>query len=167
MKIKIRKPPKQGWSKVDIEIENHDIWSADHTLALIILPLLLELKENHNGIPGNFEYVGGEDWQDQQCFDFYTETHNWAFEQSCKNWVNTLDKMIWSFQQIAYSDYESQYHHNSSDITLKTSKDDNGNEITVLDGGKHWFDVEGAQLHEERIQEGLDLFAKYYKSLWT
>jgi hypothetical protein len=31
---------------------------------------------------------------------------------------------------------------------------------------EHWYDGEGHQLHEERIQEGLDLFGKYYRALW-
>jgi hypothetical protein len=32
--------------------------------------------------------------------------------------------------------------------------------------GAHWYDAEGHLLHEERIQEGLELFGKYYRSLW-
>jgi hypothetical protein len=31
---------------------------------------------------------------------------------------------------------------------------------------EHWFDAEGLQLHEDRIQEGLNLFAKYFRALW-
>jgi hypothetical protein len=29
------------------------------------------------------------------------------------------------------------------------------------------FDVEGWKKHEEKIQEGLELFGKYFRSLWT
>jgi hypothetical protein len=32
--------------------------------------------------------------------------------------------------------------------------------------GEHWYDHIGHELHEERIQEGLELFGKYFRSLW-
>jgi hypothetical protein len=31
---------------------------------------------------------------------------------------------------------------------------------------EHWYDHIGHQLHEARIQEGLELFGKYYRNLW-
>jgi hypothetical protein len=31
---------------------------------------------------------------------------------------------------------------------------------------EHWYDRDGHQLHEDRIQEGLDLFGKHFRSLW-
>jgi hypothetical protein len=31
---------------------------------------------------------------------------------------------------------------------------------------EHWYDGVGHLKHEERIKEGLDLFGKYYRSLW-
>jgi hypothetical protein len=30
----------------------------------------------------------------------------------------------------------------------------------------HWTDFNGMRLHQERIQEGLELFGKYYQNLW-
>jgi hypothetical protein len=32
--------------------------------------------------------------------------------------------------------------------------------------GEHWYDIVGHQLHEERIQEGLELFGKHLRDLW-
>jgi len=43
--------------KIQIHIDNYDIWSADHTLALIIHPILLKLKTNKIGSP----YVDDQD----------------------------------------------------------------------------------------------------------
>jgi hypothetical protein len=34
------------------------------------------------------------------------------------------------------------------------------------DPTSHYFDAAGYTLYQDRIQEGLDLFAKYYRSLW-
>jgi hypothetical protein len=77
-----------------------------------------------------------------------------------------MDKMIWSFQQLSLDDYGEKYHHGVMDIAwtetdalgMSTMVDNNPNE--------HWYDVVGHHLHEERIQEGLDLFGKYYRNLW-
>jgi hypothetical protein len=30
----------------------------------------------------------------------------------------------------------------------------------------HWYDAEGHLLHEAKIQEGLELFGKYFRNLW-
>jgi hypothetical protein len=32
--------------------------------------------------------------------------------------------------------------------------------------GEHWYDHVGHALHEDCIQEGLELFGKYYRNLW-
>jgi hypothetical protein len=46
MKIKIGKYPKGcGDRKIDVDIEQFDTWSLDHTLAHIILPALMQLRE--------------------------------------------------------------------------------------------------------------------------
>jgi len=39
---------------------------------------------------------------------------------------------------------------------------------TMEDGPNHTLvtDYDGIRKHEERMQKGFDLFAKYYKNLW-
>ena len=102
MKVKIGKYPKGlGHRKIDIQIDGFDTYSLDHTLAKIIFPALIQLKATKHGVPNDFAMVGGEDYLDQQCFDFYRETHDDAFNIACSRWDDVLDKMIWSFQQIA------------------------------------------------------------------
>ncbi len=59
-------------------------------------------------------------------------------------WAAVLDKMIWSFQEIV---------------------DDNYMEKLRDDGyGREWY--EKVQAHDEKIQEGLNLFGKFYRALW-
>lgn len=178
MKVKIGKYPKHGnRRKVNIQIENFDTWSFDHTLAHIIYPALLQLKATKHGVPSELvNDVGGEDWCPQECFDFYKETHNEAWEIAAKRWDEILDKMIWSFQQLAMDDYDSKYHHGKpefdwieSDKTFPnpiTGKVEKTYQMVDKNPDEHWYDVEGHQLHEERIQEGLELFGKYYRNLW-
>jgi hypothetical protein len=65
---------ENGKRVVDIKIDDYDIWSLDHTLALIIHPCLIKFKENNNGIPGSIE--------------------------SIEQWNEILDKMIKAFGMI-------------------------------------------------------------------
>ena len=170
MKVNITK------RKTQVRIDNSDCWSLDHTLAKIIYPALLHLKEIKQGIPNDIADVGGENFVDQDCFDFYEESHSEAFNRSCEKWDEILDKMIWSFQQLTLEDYSQQYHHGKPEYEFVETEKLYNNPITgklertysMVDKNpsEHWYDSVGHQLHEERIQEGLDLFAKYYRSLW-
>ena len=177
MKAKIGKFPKgNGHRRIDIEIDNFDTWSMDHTLALIIYPMLLQLKATKHGVPSAFVEVGGEDYHDQQSFDFYKETYQESFDKACERWDEVLDKMIWSFQQLAEDDYSDKYHHGEPKFDwVKTDKQfynsitkkmEDTYQMVDKNPEEHWYDIVGHQLHEERIQEGLELFGKYYRNLW-
>lgn len=176
MKVNMSKYLKIGNRKVDITIDNYDTWNLDHTLALIILPALIQLKETKKGVPHDFAEVGGEEYNSQESFDFYKEDVDQLFNQKIKEWDEVLDKMIWSFQQIALEDYDDQYHHGKAEYDWVKSNKKFPNPISgkmeatfqMVDKnpGAHWYDHVGHQLHEDRIQEGLDLFAKYYRNLW-
>ena len=112
MKVNIGKYPNKGTRrKVNVQIDRFDTWSLDHTLATIIYPALIQLKQTKQGIPNDFVDVGGEEYSTQQSFDFYVESHDEAWNEGAKRWDETLDKMIWSFQQIAFEDYGDKYHH--------------------------------------------------------
>ena len=178
MKVNIGKYPKgNGKRKIDVLIERHDTYSMDHTLALIIYPLLIQLKESKQGVPHDVvNDIGGEDYTDQDSFDFYKETHDEAFDKACERWDEILNKMIWSFEQILKDDYDSLYHHGKPKYDWVETDKQYPNPISgkmeptyrMVDKNpdEHWYDVEGHKLHEERIQEGLDLFGKYYRALW-
>ena len=176
MKIKIGNFPNHGEQKIDIQIDSWDTWNLDATLAQIIYPMLVQLKATKHGVPSEFCEVGGEDYSEQDSFDFYKETHDESWEIASKKWDEILDKMIWSFQQLTIDDYNDKYHHGNSEYDWVKSDKTFANPITgkveptwqMVDKNpdEHYFDAEGLQLHEERIQEGLDLFGKFYRSLW-
>lgn len=165
MKISMGKFLKHGERRVDIKIDNFDTWNLDHTMAMILYPALIQLKEVKHGVPSEFAEVGGEDWISQQSFDFYTETNAECFDLGVARWNETLDKMIWSFQQLCLDDYTDKYHHGEMKMGWKETT--NGmSEMVDENPSEHWYDAVGAMLHEERIQEGLALFGKHYRSLW-
>ena len=50
MKVKIGKYRKNDKKRrVEVKIHRYDTWSMDHTLALIIHPMLVQLKEKNHG----------------------------------------------------------------------------------------------------------------------
>ena len=97
MNIKIGKFPNHyfwhGWlyklfgyspkQRVKIKIHKWDTWSMDHTLAPIILPMLVQLKATNHGYPADL-----------------TE----------KKWDSIMDEMIWAFEQKCRDDWESDYY---------------------------------------------------------
>lgn len=176
MKVNIGNFSPRNGQKIDVRIDYWDTFGLDHTLAHIILPALIQLRASKHGIPCEFGDVGGEQYGSQSSFDFYQETYNEAFSEGAKRWDVIMDKMIWSFQQIAVCDYDDQYHHGKPRYSWKKTGEKILNPLTgnmeetsqMIDEnpGEHWFDADGQMLHEERIQEGLDLFGKYYRNLW-
>ena len=158
MKVHIGNPVNNsGDRKISIDVNEDDVWNMDTQLAMIIFPMLLQLKGSQIAIPAQFaEDIGGEDYVEQQSFDFYYNSYSDAFSENAKKWDETLDKMIWSFQQIAYCDYYSKYHHRPEQG--KTNMNDNS--------VNNWYDLVGHNEHERRIQEGINLFAQYYRALW-
>lgn len=177
MKIKIGGFPKgNGNRKVEIRIDKYDTWSMDHTLAMIIYPMLLQLKATKHGVPHDFAEVSGEDYDSQRSFDFYKDDKDELFNQKVKGWDAALDKMIWSFQQIADDNHDSKYHHGDAEYDWVESDKQYPNPVTgkiektyqMVDKNpdEHWYDHVGHRMHEDRIQEGLVLFGKYFRNLW-
>jgi hypothetical protein len=162
--------------KIDVNIDKYDTWGLYHTLALIIFPCLIQLKHTKHGIPSEFADVGGEDYGYQQSFDFYKDSHSWAFDEKIKEWDVVLDKMIWAFYEISKDDYGDKYYHGKSNYDFVktntqfpnpvTGKMEDTFELVDKNPNEHWHDHVGHMLHEDRIQEGLDLFGKYFRNLW-
>lgn len=157
-------PNITGPRDIKIKIDKYDTWSLDHTLALIIYPALLQLKDNMPGIPADF--TEDLDFSNQYSFDFYNETEleNNRFQQRVDKWNETLDKMIWAFREIAEDTYEEKYQHGEPDYEMIDNNDGtSGLEQRNKDA---WTDYNGIKAHEEKIDEGLMLFAKYFRNLW-
>lgn len=166
MKVNIGKWPKKGERRIDIQIDPFDTWNLNHTMAMLIYPALIQLKDAKHGVPSEFAEVGGEDWHSQLSFDFYTETVDECFKLGVCRWKETLDKMIWSFQQLCTDSYDDKYHHGLIDIDWVDIPGSNLSEMVDKNPDEHWYDHVGYQLHEERINEGLELFGKHFRSLW-
>jgi hypothetical protein len=102
----------------------------------IVVPRLKLLKERNMGYPGG---LTNEEWHD------------------------ILGKMIWSFENndVHISPiYSEDYDHRYELIEL-----DNGNTQYIPLNETGTVDWSPVEKHNARVQEGLDLFAKYYLNL--
>lgn len=152
MKVKIGKYPDHWpWSnwlydkfgyepkqKIKIHIDKWDTWSMDHTLAPIILPMLIQLKETKHGAPN-------VDWEDvpKHLRPTTTETEKYnkdgvpdTFFFDRWNWI--LDEMIYAFDCKA----------NKDEVYMRIK------------------DRDKQEKEQERVSNGFRLFGKYYENLW-
>lgn len=153
--------------KVKIKLDKYDTWNMDYTLALLIVPMLKQLKETTNGYPADFSSDYG--CVGQLTFD--ADGFKLPEDSGAEAWNDTLDKMIWAFGQVISDDWEDQYYTGVEDYQWKDSKfsDEDGTTYKeITNGPKHTLvcDSEGIKKHYERMQEGFDLFGKYYRNLW-
>ena len=141
--------------KVSVKIDRWDTWSMDHTLAPIILPMLVQLKETKHGAP----IVDDSDVPKELHM---TKKEKAAFNKDgsttdkfFKRWDWVMDEMIWAFEQKARDNWEEDYYGEWVDDPTKT-----------LGGTYINYDDEGRQKHQERMSNGFKLFGKYYEALW-
>jgi len=149
--------------RVKIHIDSFDIWSMNNTLALIIIPMLKQLQASKNGYPS--EFVDEQEYSPQASF--VAEGFQLKKDAGYEIWSKTLDKMIWSFEQTLDDNWEDQYYTGVTDLQWAAPTEGN-NYTALVYGPLHTSvcDYAGMKKHNDRIQEGYELFGKYYQSLW-
>ena len=133
--------------RVTVKVDDYDTWSLDVTLAEIILPSLIRLKKLQNGAPVvDFEDVPEHLRPPKEEWEYYQ--NNWM-EDTDKHfhdrWDWIVDEMIFAFNSCI-TDWEEQCYED----------------------GK--FSEEGYEKEKEiqaRVDNGIRLFGKYYRALWT
>jgi hypothetical protein len=149
---------------VEVHIDRYDTWNAQSTLSLIIVPLLKKFKETIHGSP----YVDDSDVPEHLRSTSSAEKENeWDIDENHHaRWEWVLDELIWTFEQDNH-DWESQYY--SGEIDMRTVKIEGSVCSQLVDGPNHTFkvDKEGREKHQQRIDNGRRLFAKYYDGLWN
>jgi len=163
--------------RVKVKIDYYDHWSCDATLTPIVLPLLKSLKEHKQGsgfidledVPPEMRMTSTEDYDGQRTFDFYTDEND---TQKIKCDVHTryewaLNEMIWAFEQLDSDDWENQYWITHPEIDFDKYPEDEGKTVIPVrwkvQGECDWV---GRAKHQDRIDNGLRLFGKYFQTLW-
>lgn len=138
-----------------VSVDRHDTWSMDHTLALIALPMLKQLKATKHGAPNTDDADVPEHLRSTSAPPKEQEYDTDAFHFQRWDWI--LDEMIWAFTQKTIDDDTSKFFdHSEVDRDADLSE-----QISAIK-----VDREGLDAHEARKQRGFELFGKYYQNLW-
>jgi hypothetical protein len=144
--------------KIKIHIDDYDTWGMDNTLAMIIVPMLKQLKATKHGCP----LVDLSDVPEE----LRKEDKDERIDYMLKRWEWVLDEMIWTFEACADEDFDTQFY--SGDVDWLFQKDEDTGLSHMVRGPKHTFTVdrEAMQAAQKRIENGLRLFGRYYQALW-
>ena len=162
MKVTLYDPSLDDKEDV-IVVENFDTWSADVTIAKLVAPLLIQLKETKHGAPN----VDVEDVPDHLKPEPGVVTEDQTDSTYFQRWDWVLDEMIWLF-----SDYENLAFNTEKFFSELEMEDWERIEYdkTIVELGVvppvRWFDAEGSKKQQERINNALRLFGKYFQALW-
>jgi hypothetical protein len=140
--------------QIKVRIDRWDTWSMDHTLAHIVLPMLIQLKATKHGAP----WVDDEDVPEElrstsappKENDYDTDDNHH------KRWDWVLDEMIWAFEQKCRNDWQDDYYGDYVEDQKNGS----------MAGSFEWIDHEGRDAHQKRMSNGFKLFGKYFENLW-
>lgn len=143
--MKVRLGPYRKNRAVNIEIEPHDTWNMDETLAHIIHPMLIQLKQTKHGSPvvdeGDLPLDIGMSDEAKAKFSETGEVDG----QLHARWDWVLDEMIWAFEQKIL-DADGQPFREEDDFS----------------GAFQPVEDE----YYSRISNAFRLFGKYYEALW-
>ena len=155
-----------------VKIDKWDTWNMDSTLALIVVPMLKQLRETKHGSPS----VDDEDVPPElRSTSAPSKENEWDTDANWHDrWTWVINEMIFAFES-GLSNWEEKFYSGETD-TIWVPVDRDGNEVPKKDailfqmkhGPNHTFDVdvEGRKQYQERINNGFRLFGKYYSSLW-
>lgn len=156
-----------------VKLDRWDTWSMDHTLALMVLPMLKQLKETKHGAP----LVDDEDVPEHLRSTAAPPKEN-EYDTDGNHflrWDWVIDEMIFAFEMKNRDDWSSEFHSGEIDM-LWVPVDKDGNEVPKGDhqyyemkrgpNDTSQWDMEGMQAVQNRITNGFRLFGKYYEGLW-
>lgn len=127
--------------KIKVKIDQYDTWSMDHTLALIIYPMLIQLRDTKHGSP----FVDNDDVPEELKSTSAPPLENeWDTDEFFHDrWTYVINEMIFSFEKKLDEDWESPYFNRQG-----------------------FVDRDGYHAMCAKIDNGFRLFGKYYQGLW-
>lgn len=125
-----------------VYIHKYDTWNSDHTIALIVHPMLVQLQKTKHGSP----YVDDADVPEELRLTNATPKENeWDIDDlHHKRWDWVLNEMVFAFHCKLNDEWEDKY---------------------CVPGGER-FSNEAYLAEANRIQNGFVLFGKYFQNLW-
>lgn len=143
--------------RIKVKTDPWDSWSADHTLAYVIAPVLKDLR-NRDSVPATDPSDGPPEY-----------ANDCEYSEARWNWI--LEEMIWTFE-VYNTNWEDDFYSGKADWDFKevpnTAHLPDGPMYEVVHGPDHTLvlDEQARKEHIERMERGTYLFGKYYGSLW-
>jgi hypothetical protein len=156
-----------------VKIDRWDTWSMDHTLGMIALPMLRQLKRDKHGAP----FVDDADVPEELRSTSAPPKENEydTDDNHFKRWDWVMDEMIFAFEHELDESWQDEFRSGEIDM-LWVPVDKDGNQVPK---GEHKYyqmdrgpndtykcDYEGMKVVQDRISNGFRLFGKYYQALW-
>ncbi len=171
--MKVEIGPYQDWDEEkqayvpevrvkNIHIDKWDTWNMDRTLAMIIHPMLVQLKATKHGS----SMVNDEDVPEQiRSTSAKLKKNEWDTDEFVHDrWDWVIDEMIWAFAEHCKDDGEKEFftHHEFDE------NEDSYNEFQKeLKIGHIDIDTDGLKKYNKRKENGFRLFGVYFHCLWS
>jgi hypothetical protein len=121
-------------------IKREELWNLDTAILKFVLPRLRAfVKMKRNGY-SDYAFNSQEEWED------------------------VLQKMLWALEQQIKPDCGDKKFILVKGKYKWRKLEDGKNKLITLREEK--YDSKGLKKHREKVQEGLDLFGKYWLCLW-
>ena len=140
---------------IDITLSPYDTWNMDHTLAILIVPMLKQLKATKHGAPSvDDEYVP----EHLRSTAAPLKENEWDIDDNhFKRWDYIIDEMIWAMEHIIDNSDEEKFYDYSE-------VDDKTNVMEQIKALK--CDYPALDAHHKRITNGTKLFGIFFQNLW-
>lgn len=158
-----------------VKIDKYDTWNMDHTLSLIILPMLKQLKETKHGSP-NVDDSDVPEGVGLRSTEAPPKENDYDIDDNHhKRWDWVIDEMIFAFEHRIDDSWEDQFHKGVIDLKWEedgtyfnnvTNKEEKIYKMTRGPNDTHVCDYEGIEKIYKRMDNGFKLFGKYYRGLW-
>lgn len=150
---------------VKVHIDRWDTWSMDHTLSMIVVPMLKQLRASKHGSPAVDPADVPKELRPTARQRKKYETQGETDDLFHKRWEWVMDEMIWAHEQLLDENSDDKFWLVHGEIDWNGEPDERG--LIELKWTKESVvDWDGLKAHHARIQNGLALFGKYYQSLW-
>lgn len=155
--------------QIYVRIDRWDTWGMDHTLALIVLPMLQQLQATKHGAP----YVADEDVPEHlRSTAAPAKEHEWDTDANhFVRWDWVLNEMIFAFTCKVDDSWQEKYRSGTIDFKSEPCEWDDAGKPTLYQmvsgpNDTYQCDYEGMAVEQARITNGFRLFGKYYENLW-
>lgn len=165
MRIKWRCEELSYWWRQKREVwqlgfPREESWAFNYHHSKYVAKRLRHFRDNLTGIPSE---MFPDDYDHSNECKMDEDDRNRVHDKARRRWYDTLTKIIWTFEHwddtkdpVYPDDYDGRYEmeeYEDGSVGFK-SLDDRSADYTPQ------------KEHDKKINEGLQLFVKYYRNLW-